>query len=200
MSTVQQAARRTREESRRRIIEATTELVRERSYAELNVGQIMDRAGIGRTLFYRHFDDLGDLILRASREAVDELYEAQVALAETRVDHGPEAIRAAIALPVSVYRRHGPLLRAVTEAAAVDRQVAAGQARARARFHELVLDFLDGIVSFDGRPPGDVAETARALDTMNEAYLLDAFGREPRISEEAAVQTLTEIWVAVINP
>lgn len=200
MSTVQQAARRTREESRRRIIEATTELVRERSYAELNVGQIMDRAGIGRTLFYRHFDDLGDLILRASREAVDELYEAQVALAETRVDHGPEAIRAAIALPVSVYRRHGPLLRAVTEAAAVDPQVAAGQTKARARFHELVLDFLDGIVSFDGRPPGDVAETARALDTMNEAYLLDAFGREPRMSEEAAVQTLTEIWIAVINP
>jgi hypothetical protein len=34
---------------------------------------------------------------------------------------------------------------------------------------------------------------------MNEHYLLDAFGREPRVSVEAAVQTLTEIWEAVIR-
>ena len=62
-----------RERSRQRIIEAATELVRERSYAELNVGEIMERAGIGRTIFYRHFDDLGDLLLRAGREAIEEL-------------------------------------------------------------------------------------------------------------------------------
>ena len=34
---------------------------------------------------------------------------------------------------------------------------------------------------------------------MNETYLLDAFGREPRVSAETAVQTLTEIWDAVIH-
>ena len=34
---------------------------------------------------------------------------------------------------------------------------------------------------------------------MNESYLLDAFGREPRVSPETAVQTLTEIWDAVIR-
>jgi hypothetical protein len=34
---------------------------------------------------------------------------------------------------------------------------------------------------------------------MNQAYLQDTFGREPKASAEAAVQTLTEIWVAVIH-
>ena len=34
---------------------------------------------------------------------------------------------------------------------------------------------------------------------MNESYLLDAFGREPRISTAAAVDALSEIWVAVIR-
>ena len=34
---------------------------------------------------------------------------------------------------------------------------------------------------------------------MNEAYLLDAFGREPRVSPETAVKTLTEIWDAAIR-
>ena len=43
-------ARETRERARAQIIEAATELVRERSYAELNVGELMARAGIGRTL------------------------------------------------------------------------------------------------------------------------------------------------------
>jgi hypothetical protein len=47
--------------------------------------------------------------------------------------------------------------------------------------------------------PADVAESARALNLLNEAYLRDAFGREPRVSPEAAVQTLTEIWAAFLD-
>src|SRR3954471_23362119 len=82
--------RESRERSRRRIIEAATELVRERSYAELNVGEIMERAGIGRTIFYRHFDDLGNLLVRASREAIDQLYEAQRKIAEAGPDDAPD--------------------------------------------------------------------------------------------------------------
>jgi hypothetical protein len=35
---------------------------------------------------------------------------------------------------------------------------------------------------------------------MNENYLRDAYGGEPRVSEEVAVRTLTEIWTAVIEP
>ena len=45
-------------ESRERIVAAATELVRERAYAELSVDEVMREAGIGRTIFYRHFDDL----------------------------------------------------------------------------------------------------------------------------------------------
>ena len=48
-------------------------------------------------------------------------------------------------------------------------------------------------------PPANLAEVARALNLMDEAYLLDAFGRESRVSTETAVRTLTEIWVAVID-
>src|SRR5918998_1661438 len=73
-------ARRTREESRAQIIAAAGELVRERSYQELSVGDVMDAAGIGRTLFYRYFDDLADLFRLASREAIQDLYEAEVEL------------------------------------------------------------------------------------------------------------------------
>jgi hypothetical protein len=34
---------------------------------------------------------------------------------------------------------------------------------------------------------------------MNESYLLETFGREPRIPETTAVEALTGIWNAVIR-
>lgn len=200
MTATQATSRRElRERSRERIIEAATELVRERSYAELNVGEVMARAGIGRTIFYRHFDDLGDLLLRAGREAIEELFAAQLTLAQSNPERGAEAVRAGIRLPVSVYRRHGPVLRAVAEAVAANQLVAAEQASVRARFDELVAARLELMVEPGTPSPADFAETAHALNLMNETYLLEAFGREPRVSEEVAVRTLSEIWIAVLG-
>ena len=51
-----------------------------------------------------------------------------------------------------------------------------------------------------GRRFADVGETARALNLLAEAYLLDTFGGEPRVSTETALQTLSEIWVALVRP
>jgi hypothetical protein len=45
----------------------------------------------------------------------------------------------------------------------------------------------------------DADETAHALNLLNESYLLDAFGREPRVSSEAAVETLTAIWSPLLG-
>jgi AcrR family transcriptional regulator len=199
MTPTQTRTRQTREESRQRIVDAVAELVRERSFAALTVDEVMARAGIGRTLFYRHFDDLAELLMRAGREAIEELFAAERVLAEGRDGFGTETIREVIAAAVGVYRRHGPILRAVSEAATVDERVAAGQDAQRRRFDELLAAALRDAAD-DGRPVEAFAETARALNLMNENYLRDAYGGEPRVSEEVAVRTLTEIWTAVIEP
>ena len=60
-----------------------------------------------------------------------------------------------------------------------------------ARFDELVARRIASCSSSGRQPPADVAEIARALNRMNESYLLDAFGREPRISERDRVDALT---------
>ena len=191
--------RQSRKQSRDRIVAAATELVREQPYGELSVDEVMRGAGIGRTIFYRHFDDLADLLMRAGREAIDELYDAQHALAEARLGDGPDVVRMAIQRAVAVYERHGPLLRAIAEGAANDEQMAAGQEAMRRRFDGLLEDALRDMPHIADHPPADIAETARALNLLNTSYLLDAFGREPRVSAEAAVQTLTEVWVALIH-
>ena len=189
-----------REANRRRIVEAAADLVRESSYAKLTVGAVMERAGLERTIFYRHFDDIFELLRSTGREAIEELYAAQVALSETRLDYGPGAVREAVELPVRVYERHGPILRAVSEAASADEGRAALQAPVRERFDELIADTLRSVESETGRSFADVMQTARALNLLAESYLLDAFGRGPRVSVETAVQTLSEIWVALVRP
>jgi TetR/AcrR family transcriptional regulator, ethionamide resistance regulator len=192
-------ARHSRAESRGRIVEAATELVRNRSYAELSVGEIMERAGFGRTIFYRHFDDLPDLLIKAGREAIGGLYETQVTLDRRRREHDPAAVTEALAAVVDVYSRHGPLLRVISEATTADPTLTPNQEEVRRRFDELVEHALRAAYGNGANPPADFAETARALNLMNENYLLEAFGREPRISREVALRTLTEIWTAVLD-
>jgi AcrR family transcriptional regulator len=191
--------RETRQQTRERIVAAAEELVRRESYGTLTVDDVMREAGIGRTIFYRHFDDLGDLLRRAGREAIDALFEAQRELRAARVGDSLDVVRAAIEPAVAVYASHGPLLRAIGEAAASDEQIAEGQEAMRRRFDELVEEALRAMPHVAANPPADLAETARALNLMNETYLRDAFGRAPRVSAETAVQTLTEIWFAVIH-
>jgi AcrR family transcriptional regulator len=197
--TLRTRARQSRRESRERIVAAATELIRTRAYSELSVDAVMREAGIGRTIFYRHFDDLADLILTASREAIQQLFRAEEELARARADDDPAAVRSALEAAVDVYHRHGPLLRAVAEAAPGDEQIRRDYDILRQRFDDFAERSLREVAHLGTTPPADFAETARALNLMGVNYLLDSFGREPRIEPDTAVQTLTEIWEAVIR-
>jgi AcrR family transcriptional regulator len=191
--------RQSREESRHRIVAAAEELVRRTPFAELTVDDVMREAGFGRTIFYRHFDDLGELLMRAGREAIDELLTAQVEFSRARMGDGPEVVRSAIEPAVAVYERHGPLLRAISEAASVDERMATGQDAIRERFRELVEEALRASPNLAVDPAADLGEVARALNLMNEKYLLDTYGRGARVPPETAIQTLSSIWLALID-
>jgi AcrR family transcriptional regulator len=191
--------RMSRQESRDRIVAAATELIRVTPYGALTVDDVMREAGIGRTIFYRHFDDLADLLRRAGREAFEGLFEAEQGFKAAHAEGRPN-LRAALEPAVAVYQQHGPLLRAIAEAAASgDEQIAAGQQAMLERFDALVFDVLQATPRFARRASAEIVETARALNLLNVNYLLDAFGREPRVSAETAVRTLTEIWSGLIG-
>src|SRR4051812_26598741 len=107
-----------RAQSRDRIVAAATELVRHTAYGALTVDAVMREAAVGnRTIFYRHFDDLAALFRSAGREAFEDLLHAEEPLRDAH-PRGRRDIEAAITAAVDVYRQHGPLLRAIDEAAA----------------------------------------------------------------------------------
>jgi hypothetical protein len=99
---------------------------------------------------------------------------------------------------VEVYAEHGPVLHALSEAAANDPEV-------EHVYGALVESFVDATVrhieaeSAAGRVlPTDARETARALVWMMERYLNLSLGREPSAPRETVADTLATIWTRVL--
>jgi AcrR family transcriptional regulator len=194
------AARRTvqrqqRGQTRARIVAAAEEELRARPLRDVSVEEVMERAGLTRTLFYRHFDDLYDLVVSVARPAFDELFAIDEAiLAGDPAD--PQRIERALAPAVALFAQHGPLIRAVAEASVFDLAVEQIYRGALDRFSALTERFLEQV----GAPVADRAQGARALTLMNVGYLLDGFGAEPRVTPAQATATLVGLWRAVALP
>src|SRR3954452_7535619 len=103
------AARTRREAARERIVAAAERLLRDRPYRELSVEEVMAEAGLSRTIFYRHFDGLPELVL--------SLFDpvTQALMTEVQGAPAPGATRGILQAAVDAYAEHGGLLRAVDE-------------------------------------------------------------------------------------
>lgn len=184
-------------ESEREILEAAEELLRERPFREVTVDAVMSRTGLKRPAFYAHFRDRHDLALRVVTHIGGELFAMT-----DRWLQGDDPLadaRAAFEGLVPIYVRHGPVLRALADAAVSGEQVEAAyrtlvdqfiaatakhirEEQARGRIHDLP----------------DVEETARALIWMDERYLSEALGRMPQADPRLVVEVLLRIWSATL--
>ena len=182
----QRSARIPSDEARRRILAATRELLLDRPFAALTVGDVMDQAGLTRTVFYRHFDDLAQM-------ASDLLPDSEDPLVDQVQRGAPEdLIAATVAGQVALYAEHGRLLRAIDAATASDAAVAAELDRALMAPRRL----LERLVAEAPHPPPNPREFARVLMATHRAYLLDTFGdgnATPRRRREATA-ALTALW------
>ncbi len=97
------------------ILAATEQLLRERSFGELAVNDILDVAGVSRTSFYAHFTSRSAVLAACLRRVVDEL---AVAVDPFLIEAGrdPErAIRVSLERWVGLATEHGALLRTASE-------------------------------------------------------------------------------------
>src|SRR5918911_36653 len=107
---------RRREDSEQEILEAAERLLRERPYRELTVDDLMAATSQSRTAFYRHFADRRDLLVHLIRDLNEELWEMSAGWLRGSGDPLAEG-RQALERLADVYAAHGPLLRAIAEAA-----------------------------------------------------------------------------------
>jgi AcrR family transcriptional regulator len=178
-------ARVRREEARERIVAAAEKLLLERPYRDITVDQVMAEAGLSRTVFYRHFDGLAEVLLTLLGRIEAEL-AAPMATGE---GDGETWLRDLLAGGVETFARYGPFLRALDHAAGQDAQI-------EAAYCAVVDRFVAQTAAAIG--PGERAyEIARALNLMNGHYLMETLGKDPEFDRELALETLLTIWGAV---
>lgn len=181
-----------RGETRARIVAAAEEELRTRPLRDVSVEEVMARAGLTRTLFYRHFDDLFDLVVSVARPAFDELFAIDAAVLDGDA-RDPQRLINALEPAVALFAKHGPIIRAVAAASVFDGTVEAMYEAALDNFARLAARYLQQLDA----PVADAERTGRVLTLMNVAYLLDSFGAEPRVTPEEATATLVEVWRSV---
>ncbi len=176
---------------------AAEQLLRERPFREMNVETVMSRTGLKRPAFYVHFRDRHDLALRVVQDVGREIFEMT-----NRWMQGNDLrndARAAFEGLADVYVRHGPVLRALSDASGSDEKV-------EIAYRALVQRLIDAIARHireeqaRGRTAEalDADETARALVWMDERYLSEALGREPRTDPRIVVDVLYNIWMSAL--
>jgi TetR/AcrR family transcriptional regulator, ethionamide resistance regulator len=189
--------RRTPEVAEREIISAAESFLRERPFRELTVDEVMRRTDLSRPSFYVYFRDRHHLVLRVVEHLGSELFTMSDRWLKG-TGEGPELARAALDGIVAVYVEHGPVMRALADAAVDDPGV-------EQAYTALVQTFIDATARHieDELTAGRVLklharETATALVWMMERYLTLSLGREPLTPAEDVAETLATIWNRVL--
>jgi TetR/AcrR family transcriptional regulator, ethionamide resistance regulator len=189
--------RRTPEIAEREIIAAAEAFLREQPFRALTVDEVMRRTDLSRPSFYVYFRDRHHLVLRVVEHLGSELF----AMSERWLrgtGEGPQLAHEALVGIVDVYAEHGPVMRALADAAADDPGVEEAYAAIVESFVRATARHIEEEIAVGRILPVDPHETAKALVWMMERYLNLSFGHEPATSRQAVTDTLTTIWTRVL--
>lgn len=180
-------ARRVNEQA---LLDATLALLGEGSaFADLSIDQIVKRAGLSRPTFYAYFEDKRALVLRLGTDLEQDL----ASVAEPWLASAQGSVRDTLGGVLDVFRRHAPVVRAITEAATYDPEVAASWQA----FHDR---FIPGAETRIAAGAGklsrkDVAARAYALVWMTERTLTEHVAHAT-VAETALLDQLAWLWEA----
>lgn len=193
-------ARQQPDETRTLILDTAEGLLRARPFRELSVDEVMRPTGYGRTVFYRHFTGLPDLVLAVLGRVLPEFAEATQAFVQAAGgDVDVERARVLLRPVVEHWARHGPLMRAMRDAAVYDSTIDGLVSAAQERFHAMIVDALERRRAAGALQTADLDEVARLLESMNQRYLLLAFGEGADADVEKAIDALALGWVAIVT-
>jgi AcrR family transcriptional regulator len=189
--------RRSPAEAEKEILDSAERFLRERPLRELTIDEVMADTGLSRPAFYVYFRDRHGLVLRLIQEIGGELFEMADKWLKGAGDPR-EDLRDAVEGVVGAYARHGPVLKAISDAAGDDPTV-------EAAYRGLVERFIDATASHiraetrAGTVKGlNARRTAAALVWMNERYLSTCLGASPQVRPREVTETLYGVWLRTL--
>lgn len=195
-----QARQQRREQLESRLLDATERLMSEgASFTELSVDRLAGEAGISRASFYIYFEDKGHLLRRLAAAVFDDLAAAGERWWSVADQRDPDDLRAAIAGIVASYRRHQPVLVALSEMAGYDAATAQTYRDLLSAISQRVHRVIDrGQADGSIRSSLPAATTASALTMMVERTCQLALPAQPLDDDAELTDTLVEIiWAAL---
>ena len=179
------------------IVTAVRELLQERSFADLSVSTISERAGVARSGFYFYFDSkyaVLAVILADADELLDELTHH---FAPREPGETPEAFaKRMVGSAVAVYANDDPVMTACAVARLTDAQI-----------REMMDDFYDGVIDKlialleqdpDARPiSDDLPALVRTLSAVTSFTLTQDSAFVGRGEDPArAVDIVVRLWLS----
>jgi AcrR family transcriptional regulator len=195
-----QEIRRTRGDRQRdAIVTAVRDLLQERSFADLSVSTISERAGVARSGFYFYFDSKYAVLAVILADASDLLDDLTHHFAPREPGETPASFaKRMVGSAATVYANDDPVLSACAVARNTDAQI-----------REMMDDFYDGIIDkivtlveqdSDARPISEdlpaLVRTLAATTTMTLTHDSAFVGRGN--DPERAVDALERLWVAAL--
>jgi AcrR family transcriptional regulator len=200
-SATRSRRRQTPEETRAVILDSAERLLRERPFRDLSVDEVMKPTGYRRTVFYRHFAGLPDLVLAVLTRVLPGLAEANDAFRELASSEiSQETVRGLIRGVVEHWERHGPLMHAMRDAGVYDSEIDALIESTPERFNGELGESIAAHQAAGWAVGAEPVQLAAALTSMNQRYLLHCFGGpRPRATVDEATDALTTIWSALVS-
>lgn len=179
------------------ILDAAMEFVWSQPFHEMTVSALMASTGVGRSAFYRHFSDLHD-VMKALLETLEaEIFEINQPWF-TGVGDPVAMLHETLVGLIRVCYQRGPFIRAISDAAATDKQV-------EEDWNQFLWGFEDAghaVIAADQKqgltPDFDTRAVTVALNRMNAYTIIEAFGTRPRKKPKPVLEALSRIWISTL--
>jgi AcrR family transcriptional regulator len=185
--------RRRPDEAEAEILKATERYLWKHPFRDLNVLDLMDDTGLKRSSFYHYFNDRHELIVRL----VDQLAEQLTPFNEIWMRSGGDPVtdlRIGYEGIGRFWVQHGPVLRAIADAARHDALVEKAHRAFRERFIAFSAERIRTDIERGLIPPLNPDTTAEALIIMSEAVLNEKLGDGANLDSQPVIDALATIW------
>jgi AcrR family transcriptional regulator len=189
--------RHTPEDARQAILESAARFLRKHDFRDLTVGEVMGGTTLSRPAFYQYFTDLQDLIVSLLGDIEDIMH--QTASPWISGEGEPiAALRESNRSVVETCVKHGPIIRAIVEAAPLDERLEQAWSSFMGRWDDaveaqIVAQQRDGLI-----PPFDARRIASALNSLDVNLVIAEFGRHPQGDPKEVLETMHRVWSSTL--
>lgn len=179
------------------IIDAAESFLKERSFKEMTVYEVMARTSLARSSFYEYFRDRYDLMVKVSERLGNSIYSLSERWPISPVEGNEvEVLKSSIDDLIGFYVENDSVVRAIAHAASHDPRVEALYRKQFGRFIEATGFRIRAHLASSSMTEAHPEEVAAALVLMTERYTLEQLTHSQ--NPQTIAVTLFAIWRCVL--